>query len=614
LEAAAEFYRAALELEPDNVSALRCLGVLRSQEGNVQAALVLLQAAARFAPDVPEIFNDMGNALRRKGAMSEALLAFAEALRLRPEFAEAHFNRGVTLEALGSTDLALESYDRALRADPHRYEARFNRAVIRMRSGDYDLALPDLLEFLREQPASEGAGLLVGRAYRELGRWAEAERIYQNLAKRNPGSAEIHLQLGTCRLVLQKFEDALASCTQALELDPASAEAQYKAGLAHLYLWHWDDAVHHLQRSSALRPDHADIVVQLAVALQRSGKFADAEEAFQRALRLAPEHANVHWHYADFLLLLGDYRRGWEEFEWRWHHDRFLTPRWRLPQPQWQGEDIRGKSILLHPEQGFGDTIQFLRYVPLVAARGAQVLLGTPPELARLLAGFPGTEGVYLSPTGAPPFDVHCPLLSLPRIFKTEVDSIPSRVPYLSVAPSIVWPWAVYFSRFASSMKVGLIWSGNPGQEHNRHRACRFADLLPLLSVQNVTFFSLQKGAPAAELHTVSPPPLVIDLSPHLGDFAETAAVMHELDLVISTDTGPAHLAGALGRPIWLLLSAIPDWRWFLGRQDSPWYPSMRLFRQTRVGVWTDIVERLVTELAASVAAHSVPSTPGGTS
>lgn len=609
LEAAAGLYRAALEHEPGNVSALRCLGVLRSQQGDFQGALLLLQAAARFAPDMPEVFNDIGNTLRQKGALNEAVLAFDEAIRLQPVFGVAYFNRGLTFEALGCMDRAMESYDLALQADPHRVEARYNRAAIRMRGGEFALALPDLLEFVRQRPASEEAVLMLGRAYRELGRWTEAEIIYRRLSERNPQSPEILVHLGTCCLALQRYEEAAGLFAQVLGKNPDLAEAQFKAGVAHLRLWHCEAAVQHLKRALSLKPDSVDVLVQLALALQRTREFADADAAYQRAFALAPDNADAHWNYADFLLLLGDYRRGWEEFEWRWHHERFLTPKWRFSQPEWHGEDIRGKTILLHPEQGFGDTLQFVRYVPMVAACGAKVLLGAPPELARLFAGFPGTQGVFLSPTLLPSFDVHCPLLSLPRIFNTDVDTIPSEVPYLSVNPSVVRPWAQYFARFKSTLKVGLIWSGNPDQENNRHRACRLADLAPVLSTAKVTVFSLQKGAPASELHAADSPLPVIDLGPRLGDFAETAAVMEHLDLVISTDTGPVHLAGGLGRPVWVMLSAIPDWRWMIGRQDSPWYPSMRLFRQTRVGEWRDVVEHVSNQLAALIATKQFPST-----
>lgn len=604
LEAAAELYGAALAMEPENVSALRCLGVLRSQQGDVQAALTLLQAAARFAPDMPEVFNDLGSALRQKGALDEAILAFNEALRLAPAFAEAYFNRGVTYEALGKPDRAMESYDLALQANPSRREARFNRAAMLMRSGEFALALPDLVEYIRDAPGSLEAGLLLGRAYRELARWGEAENVYARLSVHHAGNAELLVLLATCRLVQQKFAAAARVCTQALALQPDHPEAHFKAGVAYLHLWDLQAALHHLTRATALRPDSADAVLHLAIASQRAGLFAAADSAFQRALSLDPESPDVHWHYADFLLLIGDYRNGWEEFEWRWLNERFVSQKWEFAQSHWNGEDISGKTILLHPEQGFGDTLQFVRYVPLVVSLGARVLLGTPPELARLLSDYPGTEGVYLSPALLPQFDLHCPLMSLARIFKTDVDTIPATVPYLHVHESIAAPWKEFFTQYQSTVNVGLIWSGNPGQEHNRHRACHLADLAPLFGHGNVTFFSLQKGAPAVELRDAGANAPIVDLSPRLDDFAETAAVMQHLDLIISTDTGPVHLAGGLGRPTWLLLSAIPDWRWMMGREDSPWYPHFRLFRQARAGDWSDVVAKVSRELGTFAASR----------
>jgi tetratricopeptide (TPR) repeat protein len=606
LDAAAAAYAAALEEEPANVSALRCLGVLRSQQGDLSAALSLLQAAARFAPEMPEVFNDLGSVLRQQGALDEALHAFDEALRLKPVFAEAHFNRGLTFEALGQPDSAVESYDLALQADPLRVEARFNRAAIRVRIGEYALAAPDLVEFLHHHDGSLDAGLMLGRAYRELGRWSDAEKVYRSLAVKHTQSAEILVHLGSCRLVLQRYAQAERSCLQAIALNPNHAEAHFKAGVAQLHLLKINDALAHLARASTLRPDSADAALHLAVASQRAGLFGNADAAYHRALALAPENPDVHWNYADFLLLLGEYRNGWDEFEWRWRHERFLTPKWQFPQPRWNGENIRGKTILLHPEQGFGDILQFVRYVPMVAALGARVLLGSPSELARLLADTPDIQGVFLTPTQVPPFDVHSPLLSLPRLFRTDLETVPASVPYLHVSEAINRPWQEFFARYAGVCKVGIIWSGNPGQEHNRHRACRLDDLLPVLATEHVQFFSLQKGSPAAQLREGSSGTNVIDLSPRLGDFAETAAVMKNLDLLISTDTGPVHLAGGLARPTWLLLSAIPDWRWMVGRDDSPWYPTMRLFRQRNIGNWAEVMERVTQELKSFVAGHSL--------
>jgi tetratricopeptide (TPR) repeat protein len=609
LDSAAQAYSAALEEEPGNVSALRCLGVLRSQQQDFTAALSLLQAAAHFAPEMPEIYNDLGCVLRQKGAYEESVHAFNQALNLQPAFAVAFFNRGVAFEALGLTDQALESYDLALQADPMRLEARFNRAAIRVRRGEYALAAPDLVEILHHNEGSLDAGLLLGRIYREAGKWNDAEQVYRSVAMKNPANADAFVHLGSCRLVLQRYVQAERSCLQALALNPDHAEAHFKTGVTQIRLLKIKEAIEHLSRACDLRPDNADASLQLAVALQRAGLYGEANAAYQRALALAPGDPDAHWNYADLLLLLGEYRNGWDELEWRWQHDRFLTRKWQFSQPRWNGEAVKGKSILLYPEQGFGDVLQFVRYVPMVAALGARVLLGSPPELARLLAGSPGIQRVFLSPSQVPPFDLQCPLVSLPRLFHTEIETIPNRVPYLQVSPTVGRQWKQYFDGYSDKCKVGLIWSGNPGQEHNQHRACRLEDLSPLLSVEGVQFFSLQKGTPVAQIPESTFGGRLIDLGPRLGDFAETAAVMQNLDLFISTDTGPVHLAGGLARPTWLLISAIPDWRWMVGRDDSPWYPTIRLFRQSTLGNWSDVVFRAVQELESFVAAHRIIKT-----
>jgi tetratricopeptide (TPR) repeat protein len=605
LDSAAQAYSAALEEEPENVSALRCLGVLRSQQGDFAAALLLLQAAARFAPEMAEVYNDLGCVLREQGACEEAVHAFNQALHLQPVFAEAYFNRGVALETLGHTEQALESYDLALQADPMRLEARYNRAAIRVRRGEYALAAPDLVEFLHHNEGSSGAGMLLGRIYREVGKWSDAEKVYRSVAMKNPKNTEALVHLGSCRLVLQRYVQAERSYLQALALSPDHAEAHFKIGVAQTRLMKTREAIEHLARACDLRPDNADAALQLAIALQRDGRYGDANVGYQRALTLAPDNPDVHWNYADLLLLLGEYRNGWDEFEWRWRHERFVTRKWQFSQPRWNGEPIDGKTILLYPEQGFGDILQFVRYAPMVAALGARVLLGSPPELVRLLAESPGIQGVFLSPSQVPQFDLQCPLLSLPRLFHTELETVPGRVPYLQVNSTVGRQWKDYFSQYAGKCRVGLIWSGNPGQEHNQHRACRLEVLRPLLSIQGVQFFSLQKGMPALQISESGFGDRLVDLGPRLGDFAETAAVMQNLDLLISTDTGPVHLAGGLARPTWLLLSAIPDWRWMVGRSDSPWYPTMRLFRQTSIGNWSELVDRAAGDLEAFAAARS---------
>jgi hypothetical protein len=293
------------------------------------------------------------------------------------------------------------------------------------------------------------------------------------------------------------------------------------------------------------------------------------------------------------LLLRGELREGFEKYESRWRLET-LPPR-GFPAPLWNGEDLSGRTILLHAEQGYGDTIQCLRYVPQVAARGGWVVLEVPKELLGLARRLPEVGQLLARGDALPRFDLQCPLFSLPRAFATTIETIPAQVPYLSAEPEAIARWRIRLGE-RPGLKVGLAWAGSPQHRNDARRSIAIETLLPLLRLEGVRWFSLQVGERAADLARL-PGGLVTDLSPDLIDFAETAAVIGNLDLVIAVDTASAHLAGALGRPAWVLLRARPDWRWLLEREDSPWYPSLRLFRQHRPGDWEEVVRRVAAAL-----------------
>jgi len=591
-EDAARVYGFVLERDPSNVGVLRLLGMVHSQRGEFDHAIMLLQAAARFAPEAPEIHNDLGIALRGRGAPEEAIHAFHAALRLNPLFAEAYFNKAVTLEMLGTPDQAEDAYTLALQVSPALHEARFNRAVIRFKARRFAEAAEDLSTVRTERPEILEAHMLYGKACHELGKVGEAKQAYTTLLSRAPESAEAHMRLGVVHLCEWNYDEARKELLQALRIDANLAEAGYFLGLVHLRAYEFDAARELFLRARQSRPDRPEIATSLGVTARKQGKPDEARRYFEEALSLDPGHADAHWHLADVLLLQGEYASGWKEFEWRWKHQGFLTPSRDFAEPVWDGEDITGQTILLHPEQGFGDILQFVRYAPLVAERGAKVLLGSPPELARLLETVPGIAGVVTTREGAPPFDLLCPLLSLPRLFDTREENIPSAVPYLRADPVLVREWA---GRIVDDgrLRVGIIWSGNPLQENNRHRACRLDELAPVVGIPGVQVYSLQKGTPREELMSSPFRRAIIDLADGLTDFAQTAAALQHLDLLISSDTGPVHLAGALGRKVWLLVSAIPDWRWSLSGERSAWYPSFSLFRQERIGEWGPVITRM---------------------
>jgi hypothetical protein len=335
----------------------------------------------------------------------------------------------------------------------------------------------------------------------------------------------------------------------------------------------------------------------------RLGDLTAAGSAFEHAQAIDPLNADAHWYHAQLLLLTGRLEEGWDEFEWRWRHHQYTSLKPAYDRPLWDGTAPAGKTILLHPEQGYGDTVQCVRYASLLSAAGARVLAGSPPELAGLLRTAPGISAVYERPEDVPPFDMYVPMMGMPRLFRTTLTSIPARVPYLHADPALRATWAERLRAFGEGLRVGLVWSGNPLQENNRFRSCSLRDIAVLGDMPGVLLFSLQKGAPAGELTGSDVPPRIHDLGPALVDFCHTAAALENLDLLITTDTSVAHVAGALGRQVWLLLSSAPDWRWLLGREDSPWYPTMRLFRQKTPRVWRSVmgqVRRALTDALRS--------------
>ena len=604
LDDAAREYGYVLTVDPSNVAVLRLMGILHTHRGDHDQAIMVLQAAASLEPGAAEIFNDLGLALRGKGEHHAALDAFNDALRLVPAFAAAHFNKGVTLEAMGARSQALDAYTLALEADAGLHAARFNRASIFFAAGDYARAAEDAGTVRLADPSLLEAHVLYGRASLELRRLADAKKAFRAVIARAPHAGAAHTLLGSVFTIEHKFQEADAALTEALRLDPADAQATYLLGLVRLHQYDLAAAHDLFDRARLAQPSRPEITTALALTARRAGRLEDARMYLRAALEADPSYADAHWHLADLHLLLGEYQQGWEEFEWRWKHEGFLTPGWDPSMQAWQGEPIGGKSVLLYPEQGFGDTLHFVRYAPLLAERGAHVYVGSPPELAELLARMPGITGIVTSHTEVPACDVICPLMSLPRLFGTRAGNVPANVPYLFADPGKTAAWRARFPD-DGKLRIGIIWSGNPMQENNRHRACRLDDLLPLLRREDIRIYSLQKGEPARQLADHAEAASITDLAPDLTSFAETAAVLMHLDLLISTDTGSVHLAGALGRPVWLLVSAIPDWRWGVTGTTTPWYPGIRMFRQHMRGDWSGAVHAVGEALGAVLRSRS---------
>jgi Flp pilus assembly protein TadD len=437
----------------------------------------------------------------------------------------------------------------------------------------------------------------LGAALQAQGKRKEALAYFRVVAQREPHSPNAHYNLAYSLAEMGAWEEAIASYRHAIALNADFVEAHYNLGNLFLAMGKLDEAADAFQRAISLAPSHTDAFNNLGVVRQRQGRFLEALDCFRQAIQNQPENAEAHWNLAATLLLLGRWSEAWPEFEWR-VYTRAFSPR-HFSQPQWDGSHT-ADTVLVYAEQGFGDTIQFVRYLPMVKERVGRVIFECQPELATLLQHCEGIDELVKQPMdGQPPafaFQSQVRLISLPGVFGTSLESVPRKIPYIHVPPSARERWQ---KRLAGreGYKVGIVWSGNPQNTNNPLRSCRLIEFAPLGDIGGLTWVSLQKGEAAQQVTSTSHGLRILPLGEELADFLDTAALILELDLVISVDTAVAHLAGALGRPVWTLLPFIPDWRWMLERADTPWYPTMRLFRQPAPGDWRSVFKQVAQEL-----------------
>ncbi len=596
-EEALASYDRALLLRPTYAEALGNRGNTLHQLKRFDEALASYDRALALRPDHAGAFSNRGNTLHELKRFEEALASYDRALALRPDHAEALFNRGMTLHELKRFDEALASYDRDLALRPDHAEALCNRGNVLVDLKRFAEALASYERALAVRPDYAEALYNRGMALRELKRPAEALASYECALALRPDHAEAFYNRGVMLRQLKRLDEALASYDQAVALKPDYVDALNNRGVALHELKRFDEALASYDRALALRPDYVPALSNRGVTLHELARLDEALACYDDALALNPTYADGHFNKALLRLLKGDFDTGWREYEWRrWKDDNLTLYRRDFTQPLWLGQTtIEGKTIRLHAEQGFGDTIQFCRYAPLVAARGARVLLEVPVQLKDLMATLAGVAEVIATQNELPDFDLHCPLLSLPLALATRVESIPAQVPYLSVPAESLsrWTGAVGPKR---RLRIGLVWSGSSGHKGDAVRSINLRSLLPVLDI-DAEFISLQKDVRADDATVLREHGDIVHFGDKLDTFADTAAIIANLDLVISVDTSVAHLAGALAKPVWVLLPFVPDFRWLLDREDSPWYPTARLFRQQAAGDWAGVIGRVVVEL-----------------
>jgi len=447
-------------------------------------------------------------------------------------------------------------------------------------------------------PVSASPHFVAGRLWQGAGRLPEAEASYRSAVELQPQHARAHNNLGSVLHMQGKLEAALAAYRRALDLDPSLPQANQNYASIARDAGALARAAEEYRRTTQANPNDALAFNDLGNTLRELGRNGEALEAYGRALRLNPELAEAHFSRSFVLLLLGEYAAGWKDYEWRWRIPAFNAPARRFAQPIWDGREIAGGTILLHSEQGLGDTLQFARYAPLVALRCAQVVFECQTELKGLVQSVAGVQRVVAQGEVLPAFAAHAPLMSLPGIFGTTLESVPWNGPYVHADAGRVALWRDTMPQDHARLRVGLVWAGRPQQWDDRKRSIALSMLAPLASASGVTFYSLQKGAASTEAAAPPAGMKLVDLSARLQDFSDTASLASLLDLVITVDTSVAHLAGAMGLPVWVLTAHAPDWRYHIGREDNPWYPTMRLFRQERDGDWSGAITAVAGHLA----------------
>jgi tetratricopeptide (TPR) repeat protein len=573
LEEARSHYKRVISKDPRHFRALHGLGVLSGQTGQAELAVSLMRRAVTARPDLAATHGGLGDALGRLGRHQEAVASYDRAIVLAPDFFDAHHNRGLALQNLGRSEEAVASYDRALRLRSDLFHPFYNRGV----------------------------------ALQALKRHEEALASYDQAIARERGDADAHNNRGIVLGELKRHDAAVLSFDRAIALRPDSGQAHDNRGVALHELGRFEDALASYDRAISLNPGVAGTHQHRAGALGALKRHEEALASYDRAIALQPDHAEALVGRGMLLLLLGDFAQGWRDYEWR------RKQAWELSAPdlsderQWRGtSDLQGKRIFVFCEQGLGDTIQFSRYVHLLRDAGADVLLSVQRPLQAIMSRmFPWVE-FLAEGEAATDIDVHCPLLNLPLAFGTTLQTIPPATPRLvSDQERRAHFQALLGPR--TRRRIGIAWSGNPNHKNDRNRSIAFQRLTPVLTAE-ADWVCLQNEIRESDVAAFQENGRVGFHGDKLGDFADTAALVELMDLVVTVDTSIAHLAGVMRKPVWILLPFMPDWRWMLDRADSPWYPSARLFRQPQAGDWESVISDVRAELSSSREHETIPS------
>ena len=535
----------------------------------------------------------------RAGRLADAETVYRAAVERNPRDARALHLLGMLLIQSRRPAEAMQLLQRAALIAPHVPDVHFALGEALRLTGSYADAEAAYRKSLSIRPLFPPAHNMLGVALVQQGKIESAVLAWQRAIQLKADFPEAHANLGAALAQQEKYSDAAVVLRRAVQLRPTFAPAHNNLANVLNELEETDEAVKEWQAAIDLAPNYFDALTNLGKTLQLRGEHARSLELLERAVPIKPDDPDARFLRGLCLLAAGDFQRGFADYHYRLACKEFQLHGRKFDRPAWNGEDVAGKTFLIHTEQGLGDTIQFIRYAPLLAERGAKVVVECPPDLADLLRTVRGVEQVIPRPHALPPFDLHAAVLDLPRLFGTTLEAVPADVPYVSADANRIAAWLDVLQSDPPGNRIGLVWSGNPKHANDRNRSIPLREFEPFALLTHLNFFNLQKGPAAGQMGDSTLKLKLIDHSARLHDFADTAALISQLDLVITVDTSVAHLAGALGKPVWVLLPKVPEWRWMLDRPDSPWYPTMRLWRQTAAGDWTSLVRRVAAELHA---------------
>ena len=496
----------------------------------------------------------------------------------------------------GEIDAAEAAYRQILHIAPNHIDSLHLLGLISNQRGNHAAAIELIERAIALKPDVADFRVNCAAALKAAGRLEAAEAQCRQAIALSPALPKAHYALGATLQQQGRFEPALDAYRRTLELNPDHAEARSNLGSTLLELGRVDEAIVEYERGVAARPNSAHAHYNLGLARQEQGRPAEAITCYRQAIALKPDYADAYWNGALQHLALGEYPAGWNQYEWRWRRQGY--PAQRFAERQWDGGNLTGRTILLSAEQGFGDTFQFIRYAALVKKKGGTVIVECQPELKQALAYTAGIDRL-VGQGEAVPFDRHAAMLSLPRLLGTDIGSIPADIPYIRPDPMLATVWRAQIAK-GPGLNAGLVWRGNPNNSADRKRSMTAEQVAPLCTVPGIGWFSLQVDASPAEIAALSRDGKVRDCGPQLTDWADTAALISRLDLVVTVDTAVAHLAGALGKPVWVMLATAPHWSWLREQADSPWYPTARLFRQNRQGDWGSVLRAVGQALRAT--------------